>query len=221
MKNIFFVLTFLFASNAFAQQYRIQPTGITGSAGFGFVHFDIDDPNPQLLDLKQGVYTSVGGQKAFGFLNAYLTISLNYLKTDGKAKYKYVNADGTYTSTNLVDLGVDLFQAGLGLKIRLLDDSWFCPYVEGGGLFGYYQIQYKNVNSTTVTGPNSAFLTRDSIFDLGHYAEAGLEITFSNTFGVKAAFRETWNKTKLVETLDKQEIKYKSQVYYLSLLKSF
>jgi hypothetical protein len=221
MKKLFFAITFLFLSNAYSQQISIHPTGIQGSAGFGFVHFDIDDPNTQQLDLKQGVYASVGGEKGFGFLNSYLTISLNYLKTDGQAKYKYVNTDGTYTSSSLVDLGVNLFQAGLGLKFKLIDDSWFRPYIEGGGLFGYYQIQYKNLTSTSITGPNTNFLTRDSIFDLGHYGEAGLEIVFSDTFGIKVAFRETWNKTKAVETLGSQEIKYKSQVYYLSLLKKF
>lgn len=221
MKKFVFFIVLFFATSSFAQQFRIQPTGIKGSAGFGFVHFDITGDNPQKLDLNQGAYMSIGGEKGFDFLNLFLTISLNYLKTDGQAMYKYKNADGTYLSGALVNFDLNIFQAGLGLKFKVFGDSWFSPYVEGGGLFGFYQTQYKNANSSTITGPNTNYPTRDSIFDLGKYAEAGLEIAFSNTFGFKAALRQTWNKTKKVETLDNQEVSYRSQVYYISLLKSF
>lgn len=221
MKFIIVIAALLMTSTSYAQFGGIRPTGIMGSAGFGFVNFDVDAPLTQNLEIDDGVYTSVGGEKGFGVANLYLTIALNYLKADGDTDYSYTSGSNTYTSNTKINFDTDLFQVGLGLKLKLIDEGWFKPYVEAGGLFGYFQIKYKNLSSTTVNGPDNNFKKSDSLFDFGYYGEAGLEITFSETFGVKVGMRVTQNETKEFETLGDQKVEYQSQVYYLGLLKKF
>lgn len=221
MKIFLALFTLLIASTSHAQFTSFRPTGITGSAGFGFVHFDVNDPHSQNLEIDDGVYTAVGGERGFGAANLYLTISLNYLNADGDTDYNYVSGSNTYTSNTKINFDMTLFQAGLGLKLKLIDEGWFKPYVEAGGLFGYFQLKYKNLSSTTITGPDTNYKSSDSLFDFGYYGEAGLEITFSETFGIKAGMRMTKNRTKEFETLGDQRIDYESQVYYLGLLKQF
>ena len=222
MRVLFIIAALFITSTSHAQFSGIQPRGIMGSAGFGFVNFDINEPLTSNLEIDDGVYTAVGGEKGFGVANLYLTISLNYLKADGDTDYNYTSGSNTYTSTSKVNFDLNLFQAGLGLKLKLIDDGWFKPYVEAGGLFGYFQIQYKGLAlGSNISGPDSNFKKDDSLFDFGYYGEAGLEIAFSETFGIKAAMRMTKNKTKEFETLADQKVDYESQVYYLGLLKKF
>lgn len=225
MKIILSFAIFFAVSTSYAQ-FRIQPTGITGSAGFGFVDFNTSAPLVHDFNMKNGVFTAVGGEKGLGAANLYLTISLNYLKTDGDSKYDYTTTSGAthYTSSANVPFNLDIFQAGLGLKLKLIDDYWIRPYVEGGGLFGYFQVKYSNLgvgSNVNVTGTDTGLKRDDSIFDFGYYGEAGAELAFSDTFGVRAALRMTKNKTKEFKTLADKQIEYESQVYYLSLLKKF
>jgi hypothetical protein len=225
MKILLSFLIFFAASTSYAQ-FRIQPTGITGSAGFGFVNFDTSAPLSQSFKMDDGVFTAIGGEKGLGAANLYLTISLNYLKSDGDSAYDYTTTSGTthYTSSTNVPFNLDIFQAGLGLKLKLIDDYWIRPYVEGGGLFGYFQVKYTNLavgTNINITGPDTGLKRDDSLFDFGYYGEAGAELAFSDTFGLRLALRMTKNKTKAFETLADKQIEYESQVYYLSLLKKF
>ena len=226
MKFILAAVVILLSSTSYAQFTNFRPTGIMGSAGVGFVTFDINAPSGQNLEFDDGVFTAIGGEKPFGAANLYLTISLNYLKSDGKSNYDYTTNNGAtqYTSNGTVPFNIDLFQAGLGLKIKLIDEGWFKPYVEAGGLFGYFQLKYTNLSTSSnlnVTGADTGFKKDDSLFDFGYYGEGGLEITFSQSFGVKAAMRMTKSKTKEFDTLGEQKVDYDSQVYYLSLIKKF
>lgn len=221
MKIFLVLFTLLITSTSHAQFSSFSPDGVMGFAGFGFVNFDVKDPHSQDMEIDDGVYTAIGGERGFGAANLYLTLSLNYLKADGDTDYNYISGSNTYTSNSKINFDLTLFQAGLGLKLKLIDEGWFKPYVEAGGLFGYFQLRYKNLNSTTVTGPDNNFKSSDSLFDFGYYGEAGLEITFSETFGLKVGMRVTRNRTKEFETLGDQRIDYESQVYYLGLLKSF
>lgn len=225
MKFLVFALSFLVASTSYAQ-FNIRPTGIMGSAGFGFVNFDTSAPLAQSFEIDDGVFTAIGGEKGMGAANLYLTISLNYLKADGDTVYNYTTTNGAtnYTSNGVVPFNLDIFQAGLGLKLKLIDDYWIKPYVEAGGLFGYFQVKYNNLNVGTnvnVTGTDTGLKRDDSLFDFGYYGETGVELVFSDTFGVRAGLRMTKNKTKEFETLADQKVEYESQVYYLSLLKKF
>jgi hypothetical protein len=208
-RNCFYVFGFLFllvvgtlfSQHAKAQgsgsgsgSFNINPSGISGSAGAGVVLFDVVKPSSEFL-LDQGIYAAIQAERGLGFLHLYLTISLSYLTTQ-------------------------VFQGGLGLKFKLLQQSWVRPYVEAGGTGGYYQIAYKDT-ATKVTGPGSAAKDKDAILDFGTYAEGGVELAFSSTFGIRAAARFTENQTKAFVTLNNQKIQYRSEIYYLSALKNF
>lgn len=223
MKFLFVLAALLITSTSYAQFSGIRPTGITGSAGFGFVNFDTKAPLAQSFEIDDGVYTAIGGEKGLGAANLYLTLSLGYLKADGETLYDYTTTNGAthYTSNSVVNFDLNVFQAGLGLKLKLIEEYWIRPYVEGGGLFGYFQVKYRNLTGLNVTGPDTGSKKDDSLFDFGYYGEAGLELEFSETFGLKAAMRMTKNKTKEFETLADQKVEYDSQVYYISLLKKF
>lgn len=224
MKFIY-IFTLLFVASTAHAQYNFQPTGIMGSAGFGFANFDTKAPLTQNFEIDDGVFAAVGGEKGMAG-NFYLTISLNYLKTKGDTIYNYTTTNGAtnYTSPGVVPFDLNLFQAGLGVKLKLIDDYWIRPYVEGGGLFGYMQLRYTNLvvgTNVTATGPDTGLKRDDSLFDFGYYGEGGLELAFSDTFGLRLACRMTKNKTKEFETLDEKKVEYESQVYYFSLLKKF
>lgn len=216
------LLIFLASSiNANAQSsssFKINPKGIAGAAGAGVVLFDIATPTSQFT-VDQGIYGSISGEKGLGALNLFLTLSLNYLQTEGQTAYNYTTLSGAnYTGTD-VPFKTQLFQGGLGFKFKLLP-GWFRPYVEAGGLAGYFSMSYSEV-ATRVTGPGSDAKEKDALLDFGYYYEGGLEIAFSPEFGLKVAARFTDNKSKPFETLGDQSIDYKTEVYYLSLLKNF
>src|SRR5690606_14303082 len=123
MRILLATIIFFATSTSFAQFTNFRPTGVMGYAGVGFVTFDISAPTGQNLEFDDGVYTALGGEKGFGVANLYLTMSLNYLKSDGKTNYIYTTNGGatTYTSNGTVPFNIDLFQAGLGLKLKLID----------------------------------------------------------------------------------------------------
>jgi len=229
-KNCFYVLALLailllggiLSQGARAQDagsFKINPSGIAGSAGAGIVIFDVSKPAADFA-LDQGIYGAVQGERGLGFAHLYLTLSLGYLQTEGQTKYNYSTLSGDNYTGDDVKFKASVFQGGLGLKFKVLQESWVRPYVEAGGSGGYYQIAYTNAGST-VTGPGSDKKEKDAILDFGTYYEGGTEIAFSETFGIRVAARFTANQTKPVVTLGKQKIQYKSEIYYLSLLKNF
>ncbi len=212
------LLTLSLSAKAQTSSLKVNPSGIAGSAGAGIVLFDIASPTNNFR-IDQGIYGAISGEKGLGALNLWLTLSLSYLQTQGLATYDYTTlAAANYTGTD-VPFTTQLFQGGLGIKFKLLN-GWFRPYIEGGGLAGYFQMTYSDM-ATKVSGPGSDAKAKDALLDFGYYYEGGLEITFSGTFGLRVAARFTDNKSKPFETLANQVIDYKTEIYYLSLLKQF
>lgn len=198
--------------------FKLNPKGITGAAGAGVVLFDVETPSTQ-FSIDQGIFASISGEKGLGALNLFLTLSLNYLQTEGQTFYNYSTLSGdNYTGTD-VPYTTQLFQGGLGLKFRLLN-GWFRPYAEAGGLAGYFSMTYSDTDAR-VTGPGNDVKTKDALLDFGYYYEGGLEIAFSPEFGLKVAARFTENQSKPFETLGDQRLNYSTEVYYLSLLRQF
>jgi Outer membrane protein beta-barrel domain len=212
------VTSLAFSSIASAQSgsFKLNPKGVSGSAGAGIVLFDIQNPTAN-FSMDQGVYGAVGIEKGVGALNLFVTLSLAYLTTKGETNYDYTALNSVNYTGSSVPFKADIFQSGLGLRFKLLTESWFRPYVEGGGLAGYYTMTYEDDN---ITGGSSPKL-KDALLDFGYYGEAGLELAFSQDFGVRVGMRMTQNETKPFETLDDDKIKYKSEVYFFTLLKSF
>jgi hypothetical protein len=215
------ILVFLFNAAAAQAQSNmaVNPTGMTGSAGAGIVLFDITKPAANFR-VDQGIFAAANVEKGFGTMHLFLTITLAYLRTEGQTNYDYTTLAGDNYTGSDVPFTTNLFQGGLGLRFKLLTKSWFRPYIEGGGLAGYYQLQYANIDSH-VTGPGSAAKSSDALLDFGYYAEAGLELSLAQSFGLRLAARLFQSKTKEFETLGDSRVEYTGEVYYLSVLKSF
>lgn len=226
MKAISTLVLFLFFSSAHAAPSvggGFKPTGINGSAGVGIVTFSILQPENTNFRLDQGVFAAVTGERGFGALGLYLNLTLGYLTTNGQTNYNYTKLSGEEYQKTAAKTKLDIFQGGLGLKIKLIEDYWFRPYVEGGGLGGFFTLKYTESKTqfTCVNCVNSDPKLEDSLLDFGWYGEGGIEIVFSNSFGLRVAGRLIESETKDLETLANKKVRYKATAFYLSLLKSF
>lgn len=220
---VFALVLLAFQPEAFAASApKFNPKGVSGWAGAGFANFTVKEPvNGYKLD--RGQFAVLGGEKGFDVLNLYLTFGFSYLTTTGQTQYGYQTLSGeTYTATD-ANFRAELFQATLGLKLKIINSGWFKPYAEGGGMYGYYNMKY-DFNATQRAGLDAVgtnYKKEDAIMDMGHYVEGGLEILFSDSFGLKAAARLIRSDTKEIDTLLRQKVKYEAEVYYLGILKSF
>jgi hypothetical protein len=207
----------------FAQSMgKFKPDGISGSVGMGVSSYVIKSPSSSFM-MDQGVYAAAIGEKGFNFLNLYLTIGLSYMQTTGRANYSYTTLSTTYAASD-VTFKASLFQAGLGLKWKIIDGYWLRPYLEGGGLGGFYQINFDSLQNSSFSPAapvNAGIKKQDSLLDFGTYAEAGIEIQFSERFGIRAAARQINSETKEFETLGNQKIQYTGNIYYFGLLTAF
>jgi hypothetical protein len=111
-------------------------------------------------------------------------------------------------------------ELGLGFKLKLIDDYWFRPYVELGGLASYNEVSYKSKRDE-LSAQGSDYKTKDTIMGSGYYGEGGFEIQFSERFGVKLAARLSHERTKKLDTLDKTPLEYSAETYYLAGLVGF
>lgn len=223
----FFIISLLFgcivASPLQAAPINIHPSGgIQGSAGAGFVIFKTLAPNNLQFNFTNNVYAALSVEKALGFLSMYIVFSLDYLTSNGYSLYSYTTPAGLYSSgSNLAYFNSNFFEAGLGIRLKLIENYFIRPYVEGGGLGGYFTIKYNNLTTALTVKPDNNYKSEDSLLEFGSYYEGGIEVAFSQRFGVRAAARFTTNTTKPLITLANKELKYSSEIYYLSLLTTF
>ena len=109
---------------------------------------------------------------------------------------------------------------GLGLKFKMFPTSFFRPYGEGGGLFGYHTIEHKpQTGQLTVSDGNQK--NSDGLTGFGYYAEAGIEIDFSDAWGIRAGVRYQLTETRPFETLGNQKVKYETRVFQFGIGRSF
>jgi hypothetical protein len=199
----------------------LTPKGAKGYAGFGVVNWTVLEPDSARFRFDQGTFAAIGGERGFNFLNLYLDFSLSYMRGTGQVNYDYSNLSGEqYTGTD-VNFNMDLFQAGLGLKLKLIDGYWFRPYVEGGGSAGYFTISYTNLSQKLTSQLTGNFKSSDSLLTFSRYAEGGLEIDLSDVFGIRPAVRFVDAETKPLVTLGNKTLRYQAGVYYLALLIQF
>jgi hypothetical protein len=212
-------LGIFFQSTGWSQS--IKPAGLNAYAGAGYVEYSISAPATN-YKMDRGVFASIAGEKGFGFLGSYLTFSINYLKSEGSTNYNYTPLGKTTVTANGISFDSDLFQFGLGFKIKLFESSWFRPYAEVGALGGYYQLTYRGISSDTVSsGTASDAKTKESLFDNGLYAETGLELDFAQSFALKVSGRLLEMKTGILDTLAGNRILYKATTVFISVLKGF
>lgn len=207
-----------FRGNRFSSGFGMR--GIHTYAGFGFADFEVKNP-ASAFRMDQGIYAFVGGERDINESGTSVTISFNYMTTEGMSFYDYSTLGGvSYTGT---DIGFDSsnYQLGLGLKQRFFPNSWLRPYVEGGGLFGYHELKYNgNLGSIVMTGagnPNG-YKTKDALTGFGYYGEAGVEVDFSDAYGVRIGGRYQITETRKFETLGDQILKFETLVFQFAFL---
>jgi hypothetical protein len=224
------VLTFVFLTTSSAWAARpsaspsatdLTPKGVRGYAGFGVVNWTVLEPDSARFRFDQGTFATLGGERGFGFLNLYLNFSLAYMRGAGQVNYDYSNLSGEHYTGSDVNFNMDLFEAGLGLKLKLIDGFWFRPYIEGGGTAGYFTITYTNLSQKLTSQLTGNYKTSDSLLSFSRYTEAGLEIDFSDTFRIRPTVRFISTETKPLVTLAEKRLHYEAAVYYLALLVQF
>ncbi|MBX3021913.1 MAG: hypothetical protein KF799_09580 [Bdellovibrionales bacterium] len=191
--------------------------GLQGSAGAGFTDFAIGAPKDDLR-LDRGIYVAGAIERGFNVMNLYLTLSLSYMTAEGVSNYRYTNLSSTttYTATD-VKFTSSVADLGLGLKLKLIDNYWFRPYIEGGGLGGYHQINYTS-KQAELAAQGTNYKSKDVVMGSGFYGEVGIEAMFSDKFGVKLAGRQSSYQTKAMETFDNRPLRYLAETYYFSML---
>lgn len=218
-----FIFSLLFPITVSAQSFggtSFRPTGITGSLGFGVAEFSVIEPSSN-FKLDQGVYAAVTGERGFESVPIYVTLSLNYMRSKGQANYNYSTLSGTEVySDSDVNFTTTEFQIGLGLKLKFFESGWVRPYVEGGGLFGYNEIQY-DITQTIRAQHSGNYKSKDALTSTGYYGEGGVEVDFSESFGIKAGFRYVTNLTRAFETLGNQKVRYNASIIKFGLIKKF
>lgn len=215
---------------ASAQSFRGRFTGaglsgFRGYAGFGFAEFNVDNP-PGQFSLDDGVYAFVGGERAINDDGLSFTISLSYTQTEGESFYNFSNLGGAdlYTGNN-VPFDMNMYQLSLGIKQRFFPNDWFRPFVEGGGIFSYNEIDHNPAAGAiactgTCANPDD-FKDNDTLTGFGYYAEAGVEVDFSDSYGVKVSGRYQATETREFDTLGNQTVELSTLIFNLSFLRKF
>lgn len=217
---VYIVLIFAtvsFVEQSFGQIQNIRPRGVKGSAGFGLAEYKIHSGFENYL-MDDGLFTTVQAETPLDALGLHATLMLNFFKTAGRTNYQYSTLSQTYTASD-VAFDAQTFQIGLGMKWRPLE-AVMSPYIEGGGIMGYYQVQYKNLSAQTAAQGTEA-KARDSLTETGYYGDAGLEIRFSEKFGVKAGYRYQMMSTRPFNTLGDNKIKYAARVLHFGVVTQF
>lgn len=191
--------------------------GMKGSAGAGFVDFETISPKSD-FKMDRGIYVAAAIERPFGFLNLHLVLSINHMNASGEANYNYAKNGVTYTANGL-GFKAQMFDLGLGLKLKAFEDFWFRPYIGGGGLGGYHEITYSS--SSALTAQGSEYKTKDTVMGSGYYGEAGLEIEFTEKFGVLLGGRFSEYNSKALETLGGQKLQFRTETYFFAGLIGF
>jgi hypothetical protein len=194
--------------------------GVTGSVGIGFTDFTVLEPVSD-FKLDRGTYTTVALERGFDFANLYFTMALGHMTGEGRANYSYTNltSSTTYQATD-VGFSASMYDLSLGFKVKMIDDYWFGPYIEAGGIGSYHEITYTS-KADVLTAQGANWKQKDVVMGSGYYGEAGIDVKFSQKFGVKFAGRFAEERTKDMETLAKNKISFRSETYYFSALMGF
>lgn len=227
--KIFWILLLFLPAIAVAESFQsafsgFGMQGINGSAGFGFANYQVKTPVSNFR-MGQGVFVYAGAERQMGESPFFITVAFNYMTTSGQSFYDYTTLGGVrYQGT---DIGFDSnnYQVGLGLKFKFFPSGWARPYVEGGGLFGYHEIKYssgtQNIAITSGTGNAGDYKKKDGLTGLGYYGEGGLEVDFSEKFGVRSGVRYQETTTQPFETLGGQKVKFTTTIFQIAFLKKF
>ncbi|MCB0377728.1 MAG: outer membrane beta-barrel protein [Bdellovibrionales bacterium] len=218
-------ITFSFSLTAYGARYGstdLAFRGMAGYAGFGVAEFTVLNPRADFR-MDQGTYIYLGGEKEIGHTGLFITINLNFMESSGQSLYDYTALGGTQYQNNpgsQIDFDSSHYQIGMGLKFKLFPTSWFRPYGEGGGLFGFHEVRH-NARASDLTVTDGNHKTKDTLSGFGYYMEAGLEVDFSEIWGVRAAARYQLTETRPFETLGNEKIKYETRIFFFGIGRKF
>lgn len=219
------LVTFAFTQHAFAQNFggtNMAFRGMSAYVGFGVAEFTVLTPTHNFR-MDQGTQVYISGEKQIGKTGLFITLGFNYMQSNGQSFYDYTTLGGTNYSTNPgteVDFASDHMQLNLGLKFKIFPTSFFRPYGEGGGLFGYHTITYKP-QSGDLTNTDGRQKNKDGLTGFGYYAEAGVEIDFSDFWGMKTGVRYQVTETRPFETLGNEKVKYETRIFQFGISRKF
>ncbi len=211
----------LLSAPALAQKMPSIPLGskgMKGSAGVGFVDFVTTSPSSSDIKFDRGMYVAAAIERPFQFMNLHLVLSINHMSANGEANYQYEKNGTTYTANGL-PFRATLIDIGLGVKLKVFEDYWFRPYIGGGGLGGYHEISYTRTSDLASQG--SEYKSKDTMMSAGYYGEAGVEIEFTERFGVQLAARLSEYSSKSMETLGGKTLGLRTETYFFSALIGF
>lgn len=199
--------------------------GMAGYLGFGVAEFTVLNPSTNFR-MDQGTFVYLGGEKQIGLTGLFITIGINYMDSAGQSFYDYTTLGGNnYTQSGAqLDFDSEHLQLGLGLKFKLFPTSFFRPYGEGGGLFGYHTIRYSGANNDYLLNGGASDggqNTEDGLTGFGYYLEAGVEIDFSELWGIRAGARYQITETRPFETLGEQKVKYEVRAFQFGIGRKF
>ena len=197
--------------------------GMAGYLGFGVAEFTVLSPS-SAFRMDQGTQFYLSGEKEIGQTGFFITFSLSMMDSSGQSFYDYTQLGGNRYNTapgNQVDFDSNHMQLGLGLKFKIFPTSWFRPYGEGGGLFGYHEIQYSIAASQLDSPPDNNFKTKDGLTGFGYYVEAGVEIDFSEIWGIRTGVRYQLTETRPFETLANQKVEYETRIFQFGIGRKF
>ncbi|MCJ8275679.1 MAG: outer membrane beta-barrel protein, partial [Bdellovibrionales bacterium] len=195
-----FAVTILLSYQAQAQNFggtNLGFRGMAGYLGFGVAEFTVLTPSANFR-MDDGTMVYLAGEKELGQSGLFITISINYMDTEGQSFYEYSTLGGTNYSTPAnteVNFSSEHLQLGLGLKFKLFPTTFFRPYGEGGGLFGYHTIEY-NPRAGDITNADGGEKLKDGLTGFGWYMEAGVEIDFSEVWGIRTGVRYQLTETR-------------------------
>lgn len=225
MNKLILVATALFIFSQPAQAQRFEGTnlafsGMAGYLGFGVAEFTVLSPATDFR-MDQGTFIYMAGEKQIGKTGLFITISVNYMDSSGQSFYDYTTLGGTNYQdvTPQIDFDSSHLQLGLGFKFKLFPTSFFRPYGEGGGLFGYHTIDYKAGLGEIL--PDENYKRDDGLTGFGYYMEAGVEVDFAETWGIRAGARYQITETRPFETLGNQKVKYEVRAFQFGIGKKF
>jgi len=201
--------------------------GFAGYLGFGVAGFTVQSPSDRFR-MDEGNYVYVGGERQIGKTGLFITLSANFMTSDGQTFYDYTRLDGDRFTSGQTDITFQSqhWQLGLGLKGKLFPTTWFRPYGEAGGLFGYHTIDYSGEGaiaphpSTPNATPGEEKLS-DALTGFGYYGEAGLEIDFTDSWGIRAAVRYQITETRAFDTLADNRVKYEARIFQFAVARRF
>ncbi len=222
MKRLLLGIVLLTAAHSALASGQSKIAPLNGGLSYSPIQFNTLSPTSNELKMSNGSDFSLFGEKRFGFFHLYLTAAVDYLRTTGTANYSYFSQSGIIYTANQVGFTYDGIGASLGVKVKIIEDSLFRPYVEGGGEAFYTQFSYdSSLRTAAVTSLGSDFKTIDSFLDFAPYAEAGVEADLTNQWGLKLGARYTHHSSRMVETMAKRTITYDTMAYVIGLFFKF